>query len=117
MPSPRWRVVVGAGIGDRVGDKVVRQIWIVCMTVKGELQNSSPRKLKLVTQRLNIRSDNAKIFDDEREATQFLAHSFEKVGSRAGYPLSGLCRWRTHGNMPRGRESAKVVQANCIHVS
>ena len=43
---------MGAGVGDRVGHKVVRQIWIVGMAVEGELQNPRARQLKLIAQRV-----------------------------------------------------------------
>ena len=41
---------MGAGVGDRVGHKVLRQIWIVEVSVKSELQNPRARQLKLIAQ-------------------------------------------------------------------
>src|SRR5712692_10628907 len=87
------------------------------MTIKGELQNPGPRHLKLVTQRVYVRSNKTQIFGDERQATQLLTHRFEEVGARTLHPLSGLSRWRARWNVPRGREAAEVIQANRIHVS
>ena len=86
------------------------------MTVKGELQDPSPRKLKLVTQCLNIRRDDSQIFDNERQVAKFFLHGFEKALARSGHPLSGLSCWRTRGNVPRSCKSAEVIQADRIHV-
>src|SRR5258705_13937799 len=87
------------------------------MTVEGELQNSGSRKLELVTQRPYVRRNKTQIFGDERQATQLFVHRFEKAGARTLHPLSGLSRGRARWNVPRGRESAEVIQSNRIHVS
>ncbi len=54
-----------AGINDRVRNKVVREIRVVAMTVEGELQDPCPRKLKLVTQCMHVRSNDAQTFDNK----------------------------------------------------
>src|SRR5215469_3218982 len=73
VPFSGWSIVMGAGIDDRVGNKVVREIWVVGMTVKSELQDPGPRKLNLVTQCVHVRSNNTQIFDNKRQTAQFFA--------------------------------------------
>src|SRR6266496_5757348 len=46
-----------------------------------------------------------------------MADRFEKAGARPRHPLSGLSRGCARWNVPCGRETAEVIQANCIHVS
>src|SRR5262249_7737024 len=77
VPRVSWGIVMRSGIGDRVGHKVVRKIRVVGMAVEGKLENSSTRQLKLVPECRYIRSNNAKIFDDERQAAQLVANCFE----------------------------------------
>src|SRR5215467_14156197 len=47
---------------------------------------------------------------------QLFRHSCKKVRSRALYPLSGLGRRRAYRHVPRCCESAKVIEADCIHM-
>ena len=54
-----------AGVDHSVAHEIVRQVWIVRMTVESKLQNTCSRKLKLVSQCPDIRSNNSQIFDDE----------------------------------------------------
>ena len=54
-----------AGIGDCIVDKVVRQIWIVRMTIEGELQDAHPGQKKLVAQGLHVSRNHTQIFRDE----------------------------------------------------
>src|SRR5271170_568207 len=117
IPLSSWGIVMGAGIGDRVGNKVVREIWVVDMTVKGKLQDPSPRKLKLVAQCVHVRSNQAQIFDNKGQAAQLFAHCFKKACARARRPLSGLSGRCSCGNVPGGRKPAEVIQTNRIHVS
>jgi hypothetical protein len=48
VPLPGWGIVVRSRVRHRVLDKVVRQVGVVGMTVESELQNASPRQLKLI---------------------------------------------------------------------
>src|SRR5437870_13061369 len=82
VPLSSRRIVVGAGIRDRVVDKVVRQIWVVRMTVEGKLEDSSPRQLKLITQCLHVRRDNTQIFDDKLKVAQLLVYRLETASTQ-----------------------------------
>jgi hypothetical protein len=73
------------------------------------LQYPGPRQLKLVAQCLHVRSNNPQIFDDERQATQFLVHRFEKQSAWPRQPLPRLSRCCVRRNVPRSREPAEVI--------
>src|ERR1700736_1699632 len=45
------------------------------------------------------------------------SHCLKKAGARTLLPLAGLCCGRSARNVPRGRESTEVIQANQIYVS
>src|SRR5580692_2639781 len=92
VPLPSGSVVVGTRVHNGVIWDVVRKVGITRSTVKGKLQNSCSRQLKLVAQCLYIRSNDTQIFDDERETTQFVPNCFEKARARALHPLPRLSR-------------------------
>src|SRR5439155_9486423 len=48
---------------------------------------------------------------------QLDSHCLKKIGTRPLRPLAGLCRECSAWNMPGGRESTEVLQANQIYVS
>src|SRR5580692_1854690 len=48
---------------------------------------------------------------------QLRLRCLKKIGSRTRYPLPGLSRWRSGGNMPCSHKPAEVIQANHIDVS
>src|ERR1700722_11089902 len=102
------------GIGDRVVDKVVRQIRIVLMSIEGELQDARPRQPKLVAQGLHVGRNQTQIFRDEWQMPELCLHCLKKAGSRTRHPLPGLSGWRSGWNVPRGREPAEVIHANTI---
>ena len=106
-----------SGVGDCIVNKVVRQIGIIRMTIEGELQDAHPRQTKLVAQSMHVGGNKTQIFGDEWQMAQLGLHCLKKAGSWARHPLPGLSRWRSGWNVPRGRESAEVIQANHIDVS
>ena len=57
---------MSTGICDRVGNKVVRKIWIVRIAVECELQHAGAGELKLVAQSLHVGCNQTKILGDER---------------------------------------------------
>ncbi len=57
---------MSAGINDRVGDEVLREIWIICVAVEGELQDTRPRHLKFIAQRLHVGRNQTQVLGDER---------------------------------------------------
>lgn len=54
-----------SGINNGVGYEVVRQVEIVSVTVKGELEDSHARKPKGSAQGGYLRGDDAEIFRDD----------------------------------------------------
>jgi len=68
-------IVMRPNVRHGIGDEAVRQIRIVRMTVEGELQDSRSGQLKSIPQRLQIRSDDSQIFDDERQRPPRVAMS------------------------------------------
>src|SRR5258705_6502281 len=105
-----------AGVHHRVGYKVVWKIWIVGVTVEGELQDPRPRHLKLITQRHHIRRDYPQIFGDERQAAQLTLHHPEKSLAGTGHPLPGLGCWCPGWNVPRRGKTSEVIESNHIYM-
>src|SRR5271157_5933680 len=117
VPLPSGSIVVGTRVYNGVMWDVLRKVGITRITVKGKLQNSRPRQLKLVAQCLYVRSNDTQIFHDERKTTHLVPNRFKKERARALHPLPRLSRCCARRNVPRGREAAEVIQTNCIHVS
>jgi hypothetical protein len=116
VPLSSWGVVMGACVDDGVADEVLREVWVVGMTVESKLQNTCSRKLKLVAQRHYVCSDNAEIFNDEWQAAQLSRHTLEKVNTRTLHPLARLSRRRPRGHVPCCRKSSEVVQSDSINM-
>src|SRR6202167_1354697 len=106
-----------AGISDCIVDKVVREIWIVRMTIEGELQDAHPRQTKLVAQGPHVSRNHTQIFRYEWQMAELGLYCLKKAGSRTRHPLPGLSRWRSGWNVPRSREPTEVIHANHIDVS
>jgi hypothetical protein len=65
IPLSSCSIVMRARIGHGIVDKVVRQMWIVRMTIEGELQDAHPRQTKLVAQGLYVGRNHTQIFRKE----------------------------------------------------
>jgi len=92
VPLARRGIVVGAGVYDRIGDVVVRQMRVIRMSVEAELQHPCPRQTELVAQCGNVRRDQPQILGNERQTSHFSPYGLEELASRTGHPLAGLCR-------------------------
>jgi len=54
-----------AGIGDRIVHEIMRQVWIVRMTIESKLEHAHPGQTKLVAQGMHVGSNQPQIFRDE----------------------------------------------------
>ena len=116
-PAAGRVIVVGPGIHHGIWNVIVREIWVISVAVKGELENSCPGHLKLVAERTHVRCDEPQILRDERQSTEFSLNRAKVIGTRASHPSARTGRRRSGRDVPSGRESPKVVQANQIHMS
>ena len=76
-----------ACVSDRVADKVVGKIWIIGLTIEGELKDPGSGQVKLLPKRQDVRSYESQIFGDEREAAQFFLQRVEKARAGSLDPL------------------------------
>src|SRR5581483_4837404 len=65
-PLASSRVVMGAREHYGVGVVVLRTVWIIRIVIEGELENPCTGKLELIAKGIDIRSNDAKVFHDER---------------------------------------------------
>src|SRR5690242_9689001 len=117
MPLASRRIVMGAGVYDRVTDVIVWQIGIVSVTIERELQDAGARQLKLVAEQRHVRSDGAQILDYKWQAPQFSLDGLEKTRSWTRYPLAILRCLGTGRYVPGSREAPEVIQANHVYVA
>ena len=117
VPFSSCGIVVGAGVYNRVGNKVARQIRIVGMAIEGELQNASAGYLKLIAESVHPGCNQAQVLSDKWQGTELGLHRLEKTCTRPRHPLSRLSRWRPSRDVPCSRKTSKVIQANYIYVS
>ena len=106
-----------ARIRDRVADKIVREIRIICVTIERELQDSRAWYLRLIAQQRHVLSDEPQILGDKWQPPQFSPDRLEKAASWAGHPLAGLRCLSPRWYMPRSRETAEMIQANYVYVT
>ena len=116
IPSPARGVIVGAGINDCVRDVVVGKVRVIGVAVEGKLQDPCPGHVELVAKRSNVRRDQAKIFRNERQHAQLSLYRAEEISARTRDPLAGLGRSCPGRYMPGGREPAKMIQTDHVHV-
>src|SRR4029077_1361523 len=115
-PAETCRIVVCAGVNHCIGDVVVREIGVIRMTVEGELQDPSPRQLKLVAECVYVRRDQSQILDDERQTAQLTLDCLKEISSWTGDPLSRLCSRCAGGDVPGRGKGTEMIQANHIDV-
>src|SRR5215510_12468448 len=86
------------------------------MTVEGELQDPSARKVKLVAECMYVRRDQAQILDDKRQTAQLTLECLKEIRSWTGNPLSRLCSRCAGGYVPGRSKGTEMIQANHIDV-
>src|SRR5262249_13504771 len=74
------------------------------------------RHLELVSKSRHVRRYHPEILGDKRQSAERPQYCFEKGGSRTRHPLAGLGGRCSGGDVPRGRESPEMIQANEIDV-
>src|SRR5215472_4963850 len=89
---------------------------VVPMPIKRELEHPRPGQTEPVAQRSYIRADKTQILGDEWQTTQFSLHHLEELGAGARHPLAGLRRRCARRHVPRGGETAEMVQAHSVDV-
>jgi hypothetical protein len=107
---------VGAGVYDCICSVILRQMRVIPMSVKGELQHPHPGQTEPVAQRGDVRRDQPQILGEERQTAQFSLRDLEEFGARSGHPLARLRRRGTGRHVPRGSENPEVVQAHNVHI-
>src|SRR5271157_2241244 len=107
---------MGAGINDCVGDVVVGEVRVIGVAVEGKLQNPCPGHVELVAEGTNVWRDHAKILRNERQHAQLSLHRAEEISARTWDPLPGLSRSCPGRYVPGGREPAKMIQTDHVHV-
>ena len=96
---------------------VVGQVRVVGMAVECELQNARAGETKRVTERDHVRRDDSQVLGEERQTAQGLLHLGEEAGARPRHPLTGLRRRSSGRHVPRGGESAEVIEPDGVDVS
>src|SRR5215472_6298106 len=104
-------------IRDRVVDEIAREIRIISVTVKRELQNPRARHLKLITERCHARSNDAQILGDEWQVPEFARNRSEKIGPWSWHPFAGLSSLHPGRDVPRGLECSEVIETNDVDVT
>src|SRR6185369_422953 len=110
-------VVVSPSVHNAVPDVIVRQVLIPAVSSKGELQNAHSGKSEVVAKSLNIGSDDAKVFGDDRQFPERVAKCNEKLSARNINPLTSLGCFIASGYFPTRGEASKVIDAqnvNCL---
>src|SRR5262249_16492540 len=115
-PAAGRGVVVGTGVHHGVENVVVRQMRVIRTAIEGELEDACPGYVELVSERAHISCDQPEILCDECPSAQVFLSRAEEVNARPGYPLPKLSSWGAGAYVPRGREAAKVIQPNHVHV-
>ena len=106
-----------AGVGNRLGHVVVRQIRVARGVAKRKLQNAHARKVVGQAQVGDFLRDEPQVFCDQRQWPKRIAQGIKQAFSGARFPLPNdgvrlLC-----GNFPIGLKTAKVVQTQNIHTT
>src|SRR5688572_5972502 len=86
---------MSTGVSGNIRHVVVRQIDILRVAAKTELQNAHARKAKLFSQRNDVRSNYAEIFGNDRHLAECLANGCEQRPSRRFNPLATFGRLRS----------------------
>ncbi len=107
---------MGAGVGHpRPRSKVVGQIGICRITIKGELQHLHPWQLQAITESLHIWSDHAQILRDQRQAaTTSLLQPLEDGKARGWQPTAVLRGVILPRHAPVAGECAEVINPQQI---
>ncbi len=84
------------------------------IVAKRKLQDTHPRKSKLLPQPFHLRGNHAQIFRHKRQLQQLALHRLKKLRSRTLHPAAFLCRARAGGHFPERLEAAKVVQPHQV---
>src|SRR5216683_1187288 len=113
-PADGGVVVVCPGIGHDVAVIVVRQIDTFCIAAKSELQDAHPGKAKAVAQPLDIRSDHAQVFGDDRQFAERLVDRREQFPSRRFDPASVFRSGVASRDLPTSCKPAEVIDAGDV---
>src|SRR5260370_41326860 len=116
-PGPSCRIIMCARIDHRVWSVVVREMRVVGMTIKGELENAHSGHVEFVAQRTDIGCNNPQVLGYERQITQLSLNRLEEIRARALHPLPGLRCPRSGRHMPSRGKSTEMVQPHEVHVS
>jgi len=108
---------MSAGIHDRIVYEIVREVRVIPVTVKCELQNSCSRYVERISEYRHIRSYDSKVFGYERQGAQLPLDRAEEISAWARYPLATLSGGRTGWYMPGRRKTAEVVEPNHVYVN
>src|SRR5437867_12679825 len=100
---------MSAGVRHTVANVVVRQVEVATVAAKCELQDAHSGKAKFISQRFNVRRDDAEIFGDDRQITKSNPKSIEEVAAGNFHPTPALSRRVTGRNLPACGESPKVI--------
>src|SRR5208282_6303354 len=107
---------MSAGVRDRIGNIVLRQVRVFWVAVEGELEDSRSRDMNLVAQCAHVRRDHSQVFRKKWKVAQLVLYCAEELGARTWHPLPSLRGGCSSRHMPSSGERTKVIQANCVHV-
>src|SRR5207248_614783 len=107
---------MSAGVHDRISVEIVRQVRVIRLSVKGELEHPCPGQLESITKFAYIGCNQAQILGDERQRTQFLFGRVEKICAWTGHPLAAPGRCCLSRYVPGRCKCSEVVEANQVHM-
>jgi hypothetical protein len=93
---------------------IVRQEPKLDGAAKSKLQDVHAGQAEAVAQFVDVFRDEAEVLGYERKFPEFAADRVKQPASGAGTPLADLRGGRAVGDVPRGRETAKVVKPHEI---
>src|SRR6476620_10606459 len=99
-------------INDRSGDKVVRQVPIVCVTAEPILKDAHPRKAVRVAQVIDFRCNNPQVLGNDGYFAELSPDGGKKLLARYIHPCSVLGGLVVPWNFPCAGESPEMVEAN-----
>lgn len=115
-PTTRRFVVVGAHVGDGVGNVVVRQVVRVG-ALKGKLQDLHAREARVVAHVDDTGSEEAQVLGDDGQRAELFLERLEELEAGTLRPRTVGRIGRGERHLPIGLEAAEVIQADdVVHV-
>lgn len=115
-PTARRLVVVGAHIGDGVGDVVMRQVVRVG-ALKGKLQDLHAGEARVVAHVDDAGGEEAQVLGDDGQRAELFLERLEELEAGTLRPRTVGRIGRGERHLPIGLEAAEVIQADdVVHV-